>query len=334
MHNNTTRKPLVNITSVSTRALINSVRKYEILYNRESNGSKCFNLREKKWEKVALELFPYFTKCNSKLKEQIRIGIRRRWQHVRRHVADTARTMKSVENYTRNKQDTVFTQCEFLLPFINSPNCARLAQRLGLQKNTSVSSALADDDDDILDANLGNSPVIGGDTRSIKFKVDNTHLNEVTSSAPEYQNDMQQTDDNGSNVPEKRDFLISNPRSIKVTDENLYFRNKGNDGVEANNSGDKNGSNSRKFFNFANKNDISFVGDMQSRLTRLNNVEKRRLERLESQADYYNQEADRMFLLSLAPELNNVPSASKIAVKAEIAAVIARALGSGAELFS
>uniref|UniRef100_A0A1B0G5J1 BESS domain-containing protein n=1 Tax=Glossina morsitans morsitans TaxID=37546 RepID=A0A1B0G5J1_GLOMM len=214
--------------------------------------------------------------------------------------------MKSVKNYARNKEDTLFTQCEFLLPFINSPNCAS-------------AHANGEDDDndfegidlthDILDANLGNSPVIGEDNQCIKFKVDNTHLNEVTSSAPDYQNDTQQTDENDSNVPEKRDFLISNQRSIKVTDENLYFRNKDNDGVEATNC------------------------DTQSQmLPRLSNVQKR--QRLESQDDYYNQEADRMFLLSLVPDLNNVPSALKMAVKAEIAAAIARVLGSEAEVCS
>uniref|UniRef100_A0A1B0BZG2 MADF domain-containing protein n=1 Tax=Glossina palpalis gambiensis TaxID=67801 RepID=A0A1B0BZG2_9MUSC len=328
MHKNTTRTPSVDMKLISTGALINAVRKYEILYNRETSGSEHIHRREQKWDKVALELFPHSTKYNFNLREGIRATIRRRWQRVRDLVGGRVRKMKNVENYARNNEDDLLTQCAFLLPFMNSPNCAMLAQKLGLQKNTSISSGLADGDDDDnnnlegTDANPGNSPIIGEDIQCMKFKKEKTHLNEVTSPAPEYQNYMKQIDGYDSSVPEQCNFLISNPRSIKVTDENLHFRNKGNDGVEANNSADKNCSNSRKFSNFGNKSSVSDVANNQSQILTRNILNR---QRLASQDDCYNQNADLMFLLSLAPDLGKVPPASKAAVKAQIVATIAQA---------
>ncbi|KAL9923328.1 uncharacterized protein ACN2A1_000868 [Glossina fuscipes fuscipes] len=310
MHKKTTRTPSVDMKFISNGALINAVRKYEILYNRETSGSEHIHRREQKWDKVALELFPHSTKYNFNLREGIRATIRRRWQRVRDLVGGRVRKMKNVENYARNNEDDLLTQCAFLLPFMNSPNCAMLAQKFGLQKKTSISSGLADGDDDdnnnlegidlTSDANPGNYPII----------------------ALDYQNDMQQIDEYNSSVPEQCNFLISNPRSIKVTDENLRFRNKGNDGVEANNSADKNCSNSRKFSNFGNKSSVSDVANNQSQILTRNILNQ---QRLDSQDDYYNQNADLMFLLSLAPDLGKVPPASKAAVKAQIVATIAQA---------
>ncbi|KAL9929381.1 uncharacterized protein ACN427_011185 [Glossina fuscipes fuscipes] len=310
MHKNTTRTPSVDMKFISNGALINAVRKYEILYNRETSGSEHIHRREQKWDKVALELFPHSTKYNFNLREGIRATIRRRWQRVRDLVGGRVRKMRNVENYARNNEDGLLTQCAFLLPFMNSPNCAMLAKKFGLQKNTSISSGLAygDDDDNnnlegidlTSDANPGNYPII----------------------ALDYQNDTQQIDEYNSSVPEQCNFLISNPRSIKVTDENLHFRNKGNDGVEANNSADKNCSNSRKFSNFGNKGSVSDVANNQSQILTRNILNR---QRLASQDDCYNQNADLMFLLSLAPDLGKVPPASKAAVKAQIVATIAQA---------
>lgn len=279
--------------------------------------------------------------------------VRQRWKKLRDDVTCKIRNIKSVENYTRKKEGTLLAQLEFLIPFINSPSCARcvyrklplsscvskynnsnilrLAQELGLQKNTS--SPIDDDDenefencidltsDDVID----NSLSITEATQRIEFEVDNTHLNEVTSSAPEYQNEMQQTDENASNIPEEFEFLSSSPRSCKVTDENLELYNRGNDDIEINNCNNENSSNSRKRSNFENENIGNCDADVQSQiLTYLSNIEKR--QRLESQNDYYNQDEDRMFLLSLVSDLKRVPAASKMLVKAEITAAIARAV--------
>uniref|UniRef100_A0A1B0ADR2 BESS domain-containing protein n=1 Tax=Glossina pallidipes TaxID=7398 RepID=A0A1B0ADR2_GLOPL len=256
--------------------------------------------------------------------------VRQRWKKLRDDVTCKIRNIKTVENYTRKKEGTLLAQLEFLIPFINSPSCARLAQELGLQKNTS--SPIDDDDenefencidltsDDVID----NSLSITETTQRIEFEADNTHLNEVTSSAPEYQNEMQQTDENDSNIPEEFEFLSSSPRSCKVTDENLELYNGGNDGIETNNSVNEN-SNSRKRSNFENESTGNYDADVQSQiLTYLSNIEKR--QRLESQNDYYNQDEDRMFLLSLVSDLKRVPAASKMLVKAEITAAIARAV--------
>uniref|UniRef100_A0A1A9VY98 BESS domain-containing protein n=1 Tax=Glossina austeni TaxID=7395 RepID=A0A1A9VY98_GLOAU len=336
MHNTTQRLSVIgNINIVNSLDLINAVRKHEILYNRAAKGYTNIKLREHGWEKVALELFPHYINCSNYLRDQIRMCVRQRWKKLRDDVTCKIRNIKSVENYTRKKEGTLLAQLEFLIPFINSPSCARLAQELGLQKNTS--SPIDDDDenefencidltsDDVIDNQFDNSLSITEPTQRIEFEADNTHLNEVTSSAPEYQNEMQQTDENDSNIPEEFEFLSSSPRSCKVTDENLAVYNGGNDDIETNNSGNENSSNSRKRSNFENENTGNHDADVQSQiLTYLSNIEKR--QRLDSQNDHYNQDEDRMFLLSLVSDLKRVPAASKMLVKAEIMATIARAV--------
>uniref|UniRef100_A0A1B0APE6 MADF domain-containing protein n=1 Tax=Glossina palpalis gambiensis TaxID=67801 RepID=A0A1B0APE6_9MUSC len=342
MHN-TTQRPSANINIVNSLDLINAVRKHEILYNRAANGYTNIKLREHGWEKVALELFPHYINCSDYLRDQIRMCVRQRWKKLRDDVTCKIRNIKSVENYTRKKEGTLLAQLEFLIPFINSPSCTRLAQELGLQKNTSNPNVLLDDDDenefenciDLTsdDNHFDNNLSITEATQRIDFEVDNTHLNEVTSSAPEYQNEMQQTDENDSNIPEECEFLSSSPRSCKVTDENLESYNEGNDDNETNNPGNENSSNSRKRLNFENDNTGNYDTDVQTQiLTYLSNIEKR--QRLESQNDNYNQDEDRMFLLSLVSDLKRVPAASKMLVKAEITASIARAVDQQKNVFS
>uniref|UniRef100_A0A1A9W8L4 MADF domain-containing protein n=1 Tax=Glossina brevipalpis TaxID=37001 RepID=A0A1A9W8L4_9MUSC len=336
MHN-TTQRPVAKINIVNSPQLINVVRKHEILYNRAASGYTNVKLRENEWEKVAVELFPNYINCSEYLREQIRICIRQRWKKLRDDVTYKVRSMKTLENYTRKKEGTILAQLEFLIPFINSPSCARLAQELGLQKNTSSPTVLTDEDedneyencidltsDDIADNNVDISLSTTEEDHRIEFGVDNAHLNEVTSSAPEYQNEMQQTDENDSNALEECEFLSTSPRSCKLVDENLECYNGGNN-IEINNSGNDNSSDSRKRSNFENDSNGNYDVDVQTQiLTYLSNIEKR--QRLESQNDYYNQDEDRMFLLSLVSDLKRVPAVSKMLVKAEITAAIARAL--------
>lgn len=154
-------------TSVNALVLIAEVKKYPILYNKQTIGYDNNATKDEVWERIHSILFPNYEELSEEIKDVIKITVRKRWKSLRDALVKDHRLRGEDPAYRQKKMSAAVREMQFLTPFIKYPKrhsevmngtyspdfCKLMSDTtidLTYQEDADNSCVQVDDDDDMI----------------------------------------------------------------------------------------------------------------------------------------------------------------------------------------